>query len=103
MDEAYHSCVYQVGKDFFVQQMPSYEVPQPLDLVSVQQRVDELKHLHKFLEIAYEVRHQHILEAPMLRRVQDVTKHAPPAGVSQELWDETLQYYGEQKNFSNVL
>ena len=39
----------------------------------------------------------------MLRRVQDVENHAPPEGVSTELWKETLRYYGEQKNFSTVL
>ena len=83
--------------------MPVFEEPQQLDLISVQRRVDELKQLHKFLSIEFEVRQQPSLENPMLRRLKDVLRHDSPEGISPELWEETLKYYGEQRTFSNVL
>ena len=53
--------------------------------------------------IEHEVRHQNPLEHPAFHRLKEVLQDTNPDGIPDDLWKQTLKYYGEQRDFSNVL
>ena len=83
--------------------MPEATEPEPPDEETIKKRVEEFKRLHQILMIEYEVRQQNTLEHPMFHRLKDVLRDTNPEGITDDLWKQTLKYYGEQRDFSNVL